>query len=63
MLIILGCAFFSEQEYKYILLKQINKKRYPNVCVSALDSNTFYVYPLFMLFKKKTQNFQFPKQY
>jgi hypothetical protein len=54
-------CIFSKQEYEYILLKQINKKRYPNACVSAPDSNTFYVYLLFMLLKKKSAKYSISK--
>ena len=47
-----GLCIFSEQEYEYILLKQMMQNRCPTVCVSAPDPNTFDVYLLFMLFKK-----------
>jgi hypothetical protein len=43
-----GLCIFSEQEYEYILLKLMKKKRCPNVYVSAPDSNTLYVYVLFI---------------
>ena len=46
-----GLCIFSDQEYEYILLKQMMQNRVPNVCVSATDPNTFYVYLLFSLLK------------
>ena len=58
-LIILGCVFFLNRNMNTFYWNKWCKNRCPNVCVSAPDSNTFYVYLLFMVFFKIRKIFNF----
>jgi plasmid replication initiation protein len=48
----MGCVFFLNRNMNTFYWNQWNNKRFPNVYVIAPDSNTFYAYLLFMLFKQ-----------
>jgi hypothetical protein len=34
----MGCVFFSEQEYEYIVLKQLQITQYSPMCISQDDN-------------------------
>jgi hypothetical protein len=57
----MGCVFPLNRNMNTFYWNKWNKKRCPNVYVSTPDSNTLYVYLLFMLFRKNYAQYSISK--
>jgi hypothetical protein len=57
----MGCVFVLNRNMNTFYWNKWNKQRCPNVYVGAPDSNTFYVYLLFMLFNKNYAKYSISK--